>query len=355
MTDPRDTVNRPGHSAAAPEGVLTPAQQSIHKNFMQSVKALRRDLVRTAYYLVQIRERNIHRHLGFATVADYASHTAGLTRRQTEEFLAIGRQLPRFKEVEEALATGELSWTKARLIVRRADPAQQRHWIEQAQSVSARQLEERMPPPPRPGTRPCPGPKAGNPSPTESAKPELFQTREKQPNEPRAYFTFRFTHEQYALVTRLLEALPGHDKEEKLLNALSAAGGKDGAAMLPYLLVILHCPACGRATLPTNRGEVAASRAMLASAQCDAAIEDEDGTRRRSIPPRLRRRALQRARYRCEAEGCDHAQFLQIHHRRPVAAGGSHELANLVVLCSGCHRHLHDQEEAARLALRHAP
>ncbi len=355
MTDPKDTVNQPQHSTATPEGALTPAEQSIHNNFLQSVKALRRDLVRTAYYLVQVRDRNIHRQMGFTSVADYAAKTAGLTRRQTEEFLAIGRKLPQYQEVEEALAEGRLSWSKARLLVRRAEPDEQKRWIEVAQSVSVRQLEDVLPPKPPQDARNRPPGGGRNSQSSAQPKPDLFQPRDKPPMEPRAYFTFRLTQEQYAMATRLLEGIPGRDKEEKLLNTLSASGGQDASSVLPYLLVILHCPVCGRATIPTNRGEAPVSQALLEAAHCDAIIEDADGNRRRTVPPRLRRKALQRARFRCEAEGCGHAQFLQIHHRLPAAAGGGNTLENLVVLCSGCHRALHEKEAAARCALGHAP
>ncbi|MBC8425545.1 HNH endonuclease [bacterium] len=38
---------------------------------------------------------------------------------------------------------------------------------------------------------------------------------------------------------------------------------------------------------------------------------------------------------------------MEVHHRKPRAKGGGHDLANLQVLCSGCHQHVH-RGEAAR-------
>lgn len=107
------------------ESNLLPAEQSLHNNFANSVKELRKDLVRTAYYLLQIQEHNIHKKLGFANLTAYAARYAGLTERQTREFVSIARRLPRYQEVETALNEGRLSWTQARLITRRAEPEQQ--------------------------------------------------------------------------------------------------------------------------------------------------------------------------------------------------------------------------------------
>ena len=105
----------------------------------------------------------------------------------------------------------------------------------------------------------------------------------------------------------------------------------------------------------TIRGEIEVSLPLLKAAHCDAIIEDADAQRRHTIPPRLRRLAFQRARYRCEAEGCGNASFLSIHHRRPVAGAGANELANLSVLCWHCHENLHRSEQAARDAMRKTP
>lgn len=128
---------------AARQG-LTPGEASLHNNFVVSVKALRTDLVRTVYYLLQIKERRVYRKLGFPTMAAYGKAAAGLTERQVADFLALARRLPSFPEVESALGEGRLSWTQARLITTRADPADQSAWIDSAQDLTARQLR-RMP------------------------------------------------------------------------------------------------------------------------------------------------------------------------------------------------------------------
>ncbi len=353
---------------------LAPSEQALHNNFTTSYRSLTRDLVRTAYYLHQIQECMIYRKLGFDTIGDYAQAAVGLTPAQARDFVLLGRNLPRFPEVEKALDQGRLSWSQARLITRRVDPQDQSLWVSKAQAMTVKQLEEALPRVRGPILRLGASSQAGagrhgdrapekimtsgtaeanrgeGPGDTNTTAPE----RAAPPVPSRSqYVTLRFDPEDYARFERLLAGAQGADKEEKILRALAGAQGKD--KVLPYLLVIMNCPVCGRGAIPSSRGEVPAPAALLKAAQCDAAIEDAAGLRRRTIPPRVRRQALQRARFRCEAEGCGHTQFLEVHHRVPVAGGGGHDLENLVVLCWRCHRRLHEQEDAARSALKEAP
>ena len=53
---------------------------------------------------------------------------------------------------------------------------------------------------------------------------------------------------------------------------------------------------------------------------------------------KVRQQALERATHRCEQ--CGSRRRLQVDHVTPVSQGGTHSLANLMVLCSGpgsCH------------------
>lgn len=145
----------------------------------------------------------------------------------------------------------------------------------------------------------------------------------------------------------------------ELLHDSEAHGGTEeshsGVTPPNYLIVMLACPDCGKAAIPTGQGEVSVGEALLRAGQCDAVIEDPEGNRRTTIPPRVRRQAFQRARFRCEARGCTNVHFLEIHHRKQVSGGGLRDLENLVVLCWQCHRDLHRAEEEARKVAKTAP
>jgi 5-methylcytosine-specific restriction endonuclease McrA len=82
------------------------------------------------------------------------------------------------------------------------------------------------------------------------------------------------------------------------------------------------------------RGDRKLHAAQAAAARCDATVQ-RAGKRRQSIPPRLRRLALERDGYRCTARG------FQVHHLHERQHGGKHDLTNLVTLCRRCHETLH--------------
>lgn len=329
-------------------GLLLPSQQAIHNNFVQSLFALHRDLVRAAYYLLQVRERHIHRALGFARITEYAEAVAGLSPAQCRSFLELARRLPEFPGVEQALKAGDLSWSQARTICRRAKPEEQKKWLELAAELSSAELEAEntqedssLSHSPPKLTAPEPS-LAMNTTPSVPASPASFSIR------------LQFSLEQYVRWQRLAEAARRMGNlEEAILEGLGGAiSGRDG--FVP-LMVMLTCPACGRASWPTSRGEFNVPRPLLEAGYCDAVIEDAAGNRRRTVNPRLRRLAFQRARYRCEAAGCGCAVFLQVHHIRPVAGAGQNKLENLKVLCWRCHRGVHHEEDAAREAIRNGP
>lgn len=69
--------------------------------------------------------------------------------------------------------------------------------------------------------------------------------------------------------------------------------------------------------------------------------------------------ALQRARWRCEACGCEAPfrteqgdPYLEVHHLRRLADGGSDTVDNVVALCPSCHREVHLGENADRMRLQ---
>jgi hypothetical protein len=62
----------------------------------------------------------------------------------------------------------------------------------------------------------------------------------------------------------------------------------------------------------------------------------------RSVTPQLRRLVFARDGGRCVVPGCGHWRFIDVHHRVPRSRGGMDRLENLVCLCTGHHRALHD-------------
>ena len=59
----------------------------------------------------------------------------GFSKTRTGDFIRLARQLDQLPAVREALASGELGYTKAREIVSVATPETQDRWLEAAKRV----------------------------------------------------------------------------------------------------------------------------------------------------------------------------------------------------------------------------
>ena len=238
-------------------------------------------------------------------------------------------------------------------MVRADDPAQVEAWLERARQLSSRDLEQHvavcalgdMPP----------------------ADPEAGEARVRVCFELEAVEAQQLRDALQVLRAQLGgEAAAGEDLEDGALLAAMARrvlheAPPDCAPTPPrYQVAVLRCPDCARV-----RGQDAPlSETLAAEACCDAEVVDltpgpTHGHRARTVPPAVRRAVLLRDGRRCVVPGCCNRLWLDVHHLRPRARGGSHAVDNLVTLCAAHHRLLHDGHlglgfEDGRLVVRAA-
>jgi 5-methylcytosine-specific restriction endonuclease McrA len=79
--------------------------------------------------------------LGFARLGDYARERVGLSARQLQDLAHTSERLAALPVLEEALASGQLGWSQARLIARVATPENAALWVAFARRVRVRELE----------------------------------------------------------------------------------------------------------------------------------------------------------------------------------------------------------------------
>jgi hypothetical protein len=79
--------------------------------------------------------------IGYARAGDYTRERLGVSARELSDLARVDTALRTLPRLEAALVSGELPWTKVRLIARVAKPAQEARWIAFARRVSVRQLE----------------------------------------------------------------------------------------------------------------------------------------------------------------------------------------------------------------------
>jgi hypothetical protein len=78
--------------------------------------------------------------LGFVRPADYARERPGLSARELQQLARVDAKLARLPGIDRALSTGQLGWTKARLLCRVATPEDEERWLEDAKRVPAAAL-----------------------------------------------------------------------------------------------------------------------------------------------------------------------------------------------------------------------
>jgi hypothetical protein len=76
--------------------------------------------------------------------------------------------------------------------------------------------------------------------------------------------------------------------------------------------------------------------------ECDADRIDSEGRITRHIPEPTRRMVLRRDHNRCRVPGCRSSRNLDVHHVVEFAHGGNHDQANLLTICWGHHRAIHE-------------
>jgi len=355
---------RPGADAATAHAALLAALAALHS--AEGCAAL---------WFADIEARGLYRDLGHSSMAQYAEVALRFSPAKTAQFLRLASRLRELPALRAALAAGRLGWTKARAVGRVATPQTEQLWIANAQKLTRDDLEARVVAARaaqrarrRAGSPPAAGHEQaslltpGSPAALRASGKTPAATPTASPAAgaelaPPVTVAIRFAPEQYALWLSLLERLhkrraapAGQDRAELLLAALAAyveaaphgAGRAESADAAPYRIVMFRCEACGSTRVETPAGPRPVAPAAAAAALCDARVERE-GRTRATIPPAVRRAVLARDRHRCQAPGCRHTRFLEVHHRVPRAAGGSNAAGNLITLCSACHRLWHER------------
>lgn len=315
----------------------------------QSVRAMEQAQQCAVLWFGEVMRRRLYRKLGYSSINQYAKVELKFSKTRTGDFVQLARRLEQLPEVKEAVASGELGYTKAREIVKVASPENEAGWVAAAKEYSRNELvrkvaiaKERARRKPNPGQAelmPVEVP-AGTP-------PAVVPVR----------LSLEMSPEQFARYEALLEKLhkqgAGKDRVEMVLEAMAALvedhqkaprGAFPGNP--PYQIHVHQCPECCKSSVPTSKGELVVTQGFAESAECDAGISRPGERNKATIPPATRRLVLARDRHRCQAPGCDHTKFLEVHHVIPRARGGLNNPDNLTTLCSGCHRLRHERSDA---------
>ena len=305
----------------------------------QSVAIMDRAQHCAVLWFAEILKRRLFTELGYSSIYQYAAEELGFSTTRTGDFKRLAEKLEALPRVAAKVESGELGYTKAREIVKVADPATEDDWLAVAQQQSRRELETTI----RQAKKLAARKRQANPNQGELVPREASVT---PPAATPVRVGFDLTPLQYARYEALVAKI-GHqgDKAELLLDMMETYLAADknaprGASGPHYQIHVHECPTCAKTTV---QGERELTKTESEAVHCDAMVHRRGHRSQSTIPPRIRREVLARDRHRCRRKGCNHKRFLDIHHIVPRSRGGTHDPANLVTLCSSCHHLWHEK------------
>ena len=293
-----------------------------------------------ARWLREAEVLEVWRPLGMVSALDYLERVLGYSPRVGQERLRVARALGELPVLERALTAGVLSYSAVRELTRVATRATEAAWVSAARGMNLRQIEELV------------AGRAPGALPDEPADPSV------RPHVVR----FELSPETYARLRQARAALEDEHgtalSDDELVAALcdaalDAPAGRDDSGRARYQIATTVCARCNQGWQHGAGVSVPVGPSAVARAECDAQrIGSLDGgapeRATQDIPPATVRLVLRRDGACCRVPGCRSARGLEVHHIRHRAHGGTHDPANLVVLCSACHQAHHD----GRLAIR---
>jgi len=314
----------------------------------------------------EVMKRDLYRDMGCSSINQYAVQELGFSKSKAGDFIRLARQLEKLPAVREAVASGELGYTKAREIVSVATPETQDVWLKAAKGTRKDLVHEVK--------------KAKHAAKVDPGQGVLLPSSPPvvAPRELPVRFAVDLSPEQEARRSALLERLHKlggvpTDRAEFMLESMAAfleiremeIEDETNAVTKPHKRTYKRTPrgvlanrppvqihvhedaATGRMTVQTNSGERELSRSESERMRCDAAVCEYGGRNTTTIPPRVRREVLARDQHRCHAPGCNRTRFLEVHHIVSRQQGGSNQTENLVTLCASCHRLWHEKPASA--------
>ncbi len=118
--------------------------KALHTHLCTALAALRKAEGNAVALFAEVLRRRLYRDLGYASIHLYAHEALGFSRSKTYEFIRLSEALDRLPGLKAGVKSGELTWTKAREVVKVATPETEGRWLEMAEKKSRRELEQEI-------------------------------------------------------------------------------------------------------------------------------------------------------------------------------------------------------------------
>ncbi|MBA3463032.1 MAG: DUF222 domain-containing protein [Deltaproteobacteria bacterium] len=295
---------------------------------------------RELWLLREAEECGVYRRLGFPTMQAYMIAELDCSRHTANEKLRVAYELIELPLIDTELRAGALSWTKVREITRVATAETEEAWLSAIEGKDSSRVQQ-MVKGHRKGALP-----SDRPDPalvdewvglnvTAPLAAVWRQMRTLLDDEAGKHLSDDEAAEEIA--KRVLMPMPGPGEVPKPQTQVSIStcrGCKQAFRIAPGVELVLR----------VNDYELAL---------CDSVfigdLESDDVTPSRTrIPHATRRKVFTRDHFACTVPGCTSRRFLRLHHLRHCEYGGCNLASNLITLCDGHHRLLHEGVIAIR-------
>lgn len=120
------------------------AAAEVDRRLRRALRELRQAERNAVLWFAEVQKRKLYRDLGYSSIYHYAGEALGFSRPRIAQFIRLCDCLDDLPALKGSLATGEVSWTKAREIAKVATPETDEAWVEFARWESRRKLERRV-------------------------------------------------------------------------------------------------------------------------------------------------------------------------------------------------------------------
>jgi hypothetical protein len=294
---------------------------------LRSIAVQRQQLhAREAVLLVRAEELELWKHFGCCSLLDYLERVCDLHPRTAKEYVRVARALTQLPIMRGRLEARTLVYSTVRELSRIATTGTEAEWLDHVAGMTHREIEAEVS-----------GRKKGD-GPRDPKDPDHMV---KLVIEVRASTMAQWVAEK----TRRSDARGERiDDEAVLLDLLQPHGDDD---LPPYQVAITTCRECGKHHQLAGGKEIEVPPSTAECARCDAIslgdLEAETPPRIiKSVTKRMKQQVKARDGYACCVPGCRSKRFLSCHHIEFKRFGGKHVSSNIITICAGHHRALHE-------------
>lgn len=334
--------------------IISIETEALHQKALNMAKKFQQSEADMISLFQEIESKKIYLELGFSRLFTYGVEALKLSDAHVYNFISVARKSREVPQLKEAIQSGDLSVSKARKIVSVITPENQNEWLHKAISLPRVQLEKEVaalnPEEVRENIRAISKDRF---SMKLGISEELLQQLKKSQRILSQKLKTPVSLEE-TLEKLTQEFLEKHDPVQKAERVLRKNQNKLTEAESTSVNInpshsTLRPKNSESQQFPRLReSEQSAIRnlALRSKATSMGTVHRQTKSITRRIPNSIKHRIIVRDRGLCQYQSaagnkCQSSFWVDIHHVKPYAIGGKHEVSNLVTLCRNHHEYIH--------------